>query len=221
MEQLQEVKWCTAHRLYRTSEITHYLDIITTISWLSGFKQLAQPVDYGHLNAGASVPESMTGWLVNLCQICVSHPQVRYDWYSADFYSWRSAGDSQSVGIQELGKKKKDIHKCYQSHGRSMRAFTLIFSFNSGTCKSVRRHLLANFVCACRHSVHYFPKVELWLKGKWGQGVQRRYVSCLLNELFTVPGSPSRFNNMLVGMLESSSWTQLVVFFKVDILSKK
>lgn len=68
--QPQEVNWWIAHSLYRTCEITRYLGIIATTSWLGGFKQLAEPVDYGQLNTGTSVSESMTGRLVkpNLCQ---------------------------------------------------------------------------------------------------------------------------------------------------------
>lgn len=33
------------------------LDSVATILWLSGFKQLAEPVDYGQLNTRTSVPD--------------------------------------------------------------------------------------------------------------------------------------------------------------------
>lgn len=48
-----------------------------------------------------------------------------------------------------------------------MWAFTLIFSLDSWTCKSVEGLLLASFVCSRCHSALYFLKVELWLNGKW------------------------------------------------------
>lgn len=60
----------TVCRQSGTCKITRGSDTIATISWLGGFKQLAERVDYGELNTGTSVPESMTGRLVkpNPCQ---------------------------------------------------------------------------------------------------------------------------------------------------------
>lgn len=52
-------------------KMTRCLDIVATISWLGGCKQLAaEAVDYGQLNTGTAVPQDMTGWLVkpNVCQ---------------------------------------------------------------------------------------------------------------------------------------------------------
>lgn len=87
-------------------------DTIATISWLGGFKQLAERVDYGELNTGTSVPESMTGRLVkpNPCQ--TSSGQI-----------WQLSCRLLSVDVRppirnllkfRSWKEKKDNRECYR-----------------------------------------------------------------------------------------------------------
>lgn len=118
-------------------------------------------MDYGELNTGTPVPESLTGRRVkpNLCQ--TSTGQI-----------WRISCRLLSVDMRpaihnllQFGswKEKRDNHEYSQLHSGWMRAISLISCLYDGSCNSAQGHSLVGFVSSFCHSLLCLLMVELWL----------------------------------------------------------